>query len=179
MTGLKNTYVDINDVDAYFTYIKTVEGYDNVDMSEKDSLLYTSGENLYINAKYEKARSAFESYLNEFPNGSFRQNAQFYLAECLKSAGNKDEALKLYIEVSSNPNSQFLEQSLLQAASILYEKEEYESSLDYYERLENAPVDAEINLIALKGELRSAYQAGDAQKTIIAAGKINSHGKYS
>ena len=48
ITGLKNAYVDNNDVDGYFAYIKTIEGYDNVDMSEKDSLLYTSGENLYI-----------------------------------------------------------------------------------------------------------------------------------
>ena len=62
---------------------------------------------------------------------------------------------------------------------MLYEKEEYESSLDYYERLEKATADAGNKLIALKGELRSAYQAGDAQKTIIAAGKINSTGKYS
>jgi TolA-binding protein len=176
VTGLKNAYVDNNDVDAYFSYIKTVEGYDNIDMSEKDSLLYMSGENLYINAKYEKAGSAFESYLSEFPNGSFRQNAQYYLAECLMTSGNKDEALKLYTEVSSDPASQFLEQALLRAASILYEKEEYDASLNYYERLEKAAGDAGNKLIALKGELRSAYQTGDAQKTIIAAGKINSLG---
>jgi TolA-binding protein len=176
ITGLKNAYVDNNDVDGYFSYLKTIEGYDNVDMSEKDSLLYTSGENLYITSKYEKARAAFEEYLSEFPNGSFRQNAQYYLAECLRTSGNKDEALKLYIEVTSNPNSQFLEQALIQAAFILYEKEEYESALDYYERLENVAGDAANKLIALKGELGSAYQTGDAQKTIIAAGKINSMG---
>ena len=63
---------------------------------------------------------SFKSYLNEFPNGSFRQNAQFYLAECLKSAGNNDEALKLYIEVSDEPNNQFMEQSLIAASSIHY-----------------------------------------------------------
>ena len=84
MTGLRNSYVDINDVEAYFAYIKTVEGYGDVNMAEKDSLLYTSGENLYISARYEKARGSFESYLTEFPNGSFSQNAQFYLAECLR-----------------------------------------------------------------------------------------------
>ena len=61
MTGLKNAYVDINDVDAYFAYVKTVEGYDNVDMSEKDSLLYTSGENLYITAKYDKGKSCIRN----------------------------------------------------------------------------------------------------------------------
>jgi tetratricopeptide (TPR) repeat protein len=176
MTGLKNAYVDNNDVDAYFSYVRTVEGYENVDISEKDSLLYASGENLYITARYEKAKTAFESYLNEFPNGSFRQNAQFYLAECLRMAGNKDEALKLYTEVAADPNGQFLEQTLIYCASILYEKEEYQSSLDYFERLEKITSDGGNKIIALKGELRSAYQSGDAQKAIIAAGKINSLG---
>jgi TolA-binding protein len=174
LTGLKNAYVDSNDVEAYFSYIKTVEGYDNVDMSEKDSLMYTSGENLYMTSKYDKARSAFEAYLNEFPNGSFRQNAEFYLAECLTAAGSRNEALKYYLDVSSNPTSAFLQPSLAQAASILYQNESYDSSLVYYERMENVAADPPSKLIALKGELRSAYQAGDAQKTIIAAGKINS-----
>jgi len=173
MTGLRNTYVDINDVEAYFTYIKTLDGYGDINMAEKDSLLYTSGENLYITGKYDKATEVFKSYLNEFPNGSFRQNAQYYLAECLKSAGKNDEALKLYIEVSGEPNNQFLEQSLIAASAILFDKEDYNASFDYYERLEKVAGNAGNIYIALKGQLRSAYQAGDARKTIIAAGKIN------
>jgi TolA-binding protein len=143
-------------------------------MSQKDSLLYTSGENLYIKANYEKASEVFKNYLSEFPNGSFRQNAQYYLAECLRSAGKTDEALKLYIEVSGEPNNQFLEQSLIAAAFILDNKEDYTSSLVYYEKLEKVASNDANTLISLKGELNSAYQAGDAQKTIIAAGKINS-----
>ena len=173
MTGLRNTYVDINDVEAYFTYVKTLEGYGDVNMAEKDSLLYTSGENLYMTGKYDKATEVFISYLNEFPNGSFRQNAQYYQAECLKSAGNNDEALKLYIEVSGEPNNQFLEQSLIAASAILFDKEDYTASLGYYERLEKVAGNDVNRLIALKGQLRSSSQAGDAQKTIIAAGKIN------
>ncbi len=173
MTGLKNTYVDMNDVNSYFAYLKTVDGYGDVDMAEKDSLLYASGENLYITAKYDKAKDVFTEYLSEFPNGSFRLNVQYYLAECLKSTGNKDEALKLFIEASSGTNSQFLEQALMEAASILYEKEDYSRSLEYYERLENVSTDPANKLTALKGELMSAYQSGDAGKTIIAAGKIN------
>ena len=176
MTGLKNAYVEINDVDAYFAYAKTTEGYGDVNLTEKDSLLYTSGENLFVASKYDKAKVVFESYLSEFQSGSFRQNAQFYLAECLKTTGNKDEALRLLIEVSSNPNSQFLEQSLSEAAALLYEKEDYDTALEYYERLEKSSGDAETILAALKGELRSSYQAGDAQRTIIAASKINTRG---
>ncbi len=169
MTGLKNAYVDKNDVESYFSYIKTLNGYGDVNMSEKDSLLYTSGENLYISGKYNKASDVFQNYLSEFPNGSFRQNAQYYLAECLKSAGNNDAALKLYIDVANQPNNQFMEQSLLSAATILFEKEDYTTSYDYYQKLVNAATTDANKLIAMRGALRSAYQAEDAQKTIAAA----------
>jgi TolA-binding protein len=174
MTGLRNTYVDMNDVNAYFAYIKTLDGYGDVNLAAKDSMLYTSGENLYMKANYDKATDAFRSYLSEFPNGSFRQNAKYYLADCLRSTGKNDEALKLYTEVIGEPNNQFMEQSLIAASAMLYDKEDYTGSLDYYEKLERIANNEDNKLVALKGELRSAYQAGDAQKTIIAAEKINS-----
>ncbi len=173
LTGLRNTYVDMNEVDAYFTYVKTLDGYGDVNLAQKDSLLYTSGENLFMSGKYDKATDVLKSYLNEFPEGSFRQNAQFYLAESLRTLGNKEDALKLYIEVSDQPNNQFLEQSLIEASSILYDKEDFTTALEYYEKLEKVSSNDANSLLALKGELSSAYQAGDAQKTIIAAGKIN------
>jgi TolA-binding protein len=173
MTGLRNTYIEMNDVEAYFAYVKSLDGYGDVNMTQKDSLLYTSGENLYITAKYDKASEVFKSYLKEFPDGSFRQNAQYYLAECLRSAGNRDEALKLYIEVSGEPNNQFLEQSLIQASAILFEKEDFSASFNYFEKLEKIAGNDATRLAAIKGQLRSAYQEGDAAKTIRAADKIN------
>ena len=172
LTGLKNAYVDLNDVEAYFAYVRTLQGYGDVNMAEKDSMLYTSAENLYISGKYDKATEVFRNYIGQFPNGSFLQNAQFYLAECLVKAGNSDEALKIYSSVAGAPNNQFTEQSLIAAATISYSKEDYNSSLDYYGRLEKAAVNNENKIIALKGQLRSAYQLGDARKTIDAADKV-------
>ncbi|MDO9579033.1 MAG: tetratricopeptide repeat protein, partial [Bacteroidales bacterium] len=148
MTGLRNTYVDINDVEAYFVYIKSLDGYGDVNMAEKDSLLYTSGENLYITARYDESSKVFQNYLNEFPNGSFRENAKYYLAESLKATGKADEALKIFIELSDESNSQYIEQSLLAASSLLFENEDYETSLIYYERLERAAINAGTKLIA-------------------------------
>jgi TolA-binding protein len=173
MTGLKNTYVEINDVESYFAYIKTLDGYGDVNLAEKDSLLYGSGEKLYMASNCEKASEVFRNYLNEFQNGSFRINAQFYLAECANSKGNKDEALKYYMEVAKVPNNDFIEQSLIAASAILYAKEDYLKSLQYYEELENVTGSPESRVIALKGQLRSSYQSGDAQKTIAVAGKIS------
>ena len=173
MTGLKNTYVEMNDVESYFAYVKTLAGYGDVNLAEKDSLLYASGENLYITGNCTKASEIFKNYLGEFPNGSFRQNAMFYLAECLKSAGKTDDALNLYVGVAGDPNNQFTEQSLVSAATIYFDKEDYVSSFEYYLKLEKVAGNYENRIIALKGQLRSAYQAGDAQKTIRVADNID------
>jgi tetratricopeptide (TPR) repeat protein len=127
-----------------------------------------------MSGKYDKATGVLKNYITEFPNGSFRQNAMYYLAECLRSSGNIDEALKLYREVSDGPNNQFLEASLIEASSILFGREDYPAALEYYEKLEKVSSNEANSQISFKGQLRSAYQAGDAQKTIIAAVKINS-----
>jgi TolA-binding protein len=174
MTGLKNTYVEINDVDSYFAFVRTVQGGSDINSAEKDSLLYTSGENLYITGKYDRASEVFKNYLAEFPSGGFSQNAQFYLAECYRSSGKNDDALKLYAEVANEPGNQFTEQSLTAAATISYGKEDFEAAYTYYSKLEGAAGNTENKIIALRGELRSAYQMGDAQKTIAATDKINS-----
>jgi TolA-binding protein len=171
LTGLKNTYVEMNDVESYFAYVKTL-GYGDVNVAEKDSLLYMSGENLYITGKCDRASEVFRNYLREFQYGSFRLNAQFYLAECLNSSGNKDEALGLYREVIKTPNNQFMEQALIAASSILYDKEEYSAAYEYFDRLEKVTTSSESKLMALRGQLRSAYQEGDAQKSIKAADRI-------
>jgi tetratricopeptide (TPR) repeat protein len=174
MTGLKNTYVEMNDVESYFAYVKTLAGYGDVNLSEKDSLIYGSGEKLYMTGNCGKASEIFRNYLTEFQNGSFRINAQFYLAECANSNGNKEEALKYYSDVIRTSNNDYIEQSLIAASAILYGKEDYQKSLAYYEELEKVSASSENKVIALKGQLRSSYQSGDAQKTIAVADKISS-----
>jgi TolA-binding protein len=174
LTGLKNTYVEMNDVDSYFAYVKTLEGYGDVNLAEKDSLLFGSGEKLYISGKYDKASEIFIRYLDEFQNGSFRTNAQYYLAECANAKGNKDEALKYYSEVIKIPNNDYIEQSLVSASAILYSKEDYLKALTFYEELENVSGSPEYKVLALTGQLRSSYQIGDAQKSITVADKISS-----
>jgi TolA-binding protein len=173
MTGLRNAYVEMNDVESYFSYARTIQGYGDINLAEKDSLLYASGENLYMSGNYQRAAGVLESYLREFPAGGFVQNARFYLAECRRSEGKDDEALNLYSAVVAAPNNQFTEQSLISAAGLSYDNEDYLISLGYYEKLETAASSPENLIAALRGQLRSAYQLGDAGKTIAAVDKIN------
>ena len=176
MTGLKNAYVEMNDVESYFSYVRNL-GFGDVSVTERDSLLYVSGENLYIAGNCTRASEVFRNYLREFQNGSFRLNAQFYLAECLNSSGSKDEALGYYREVIKTPNNQFMEQALITASAILYDREEYSDAFTYYETLEKITTTPEFKLIAMRGQLRSAYQDGDAQKSLLASERIRKAAK--
>jgi len=161
----------MNDVESYFAYVRS-RGQGDVNAAEKDSLLYASGENLYIEGNCQRASEVFRNYLREFQTGSFRLNAQFYLAECLKKSGNTDEALGLYREIIRNPGNQFMEQALIAASETLYGNEEYTEAYGYYEQLENITSIPENKRAALRGQLRAAYQEGDAAKSIKAADRI-------
>ncbi|HBE43627.1 MAG TPA: hypothetical protein DDW27_21015 [Bacteroidales bacterium] len=176
MTGLRNVYVEMNDVEAYFAYTRTIQGAGDINLAEKDSMLYASGENLYMTGNCQRAAGIFESYLREFPNGSFIQNARFYLAECRRTEGRDEEALRLYSAVVQAHHNQFTEQSLVSAADLSYRMENFTSSLEYYEKLEAAAGTSENKVISLRGQLRSAYQLGDARKTIAAVDKIRKTG---
>jgi tetratricopeptide (TPR) repeat protein len=173
MTGLKNTYIEMNDVESYFSYVKSLGGYGDINLSEKDSLLYDSGERLYMSGDCNKASDVFRNYLSEFADGYFRLNAQFYIAECLSGEGKKDEALSYYLKVTDSPNNEFMEPALEAESVIYFNSEEYLKSFNCYEQLEKVTVNPELIITALRGQLRSAYEAGDAAKTIASAEKIN------
>lgn len=172
ITGLRNAYVDMNDVESYFAYVRGLEGYADVSSSERDSLLYVSGENLYIEGNCGRASQVFRNYLDEFSQGSFRLNACFYLAECLTESGKTDEALKYYAEVSETPNNPFLEKTYQSLSGIYYLKEAYDSAFYYFDELEKVAELPENEYRALVGKLRSAYNMGDAQKTISSAQRL-------
>jgi len=173
LTGLKNAYVEMNDVESYFEYVKSLKGYGDANLSEKDSLLYTSGERLYMSGDCNKATEIFSNYIKEFSNGNFRINALFYLAECALAGGRKDEALSNYLQIIQSPGNEFYEPALQETASLLFEKEDYTKAFSYYEQLEKITDKTEVQIEALKGQLRSAYELGDPEKTIHVAEKIS------
>jgi TolA-binding protein len=174
LTGLKNTYIEINDVESYFAYLKTLNGNSDVNLAEKDSLLYGSAEKLYMKGNCDKASEVFRNYLSQFSNGSFRVNAFYYLAECAMGKGNKDEALNDYLEVGKSTGSEFAEPSLESAATIYFANEDYLKAFGCYEQLEKVTDKQDVIIISLRGQLRSTYQAGDAEKTIMVASRITS-----
>ncbi|PLX23902.1 MAG: hypothetical protein C0597_00485 [Marinilabiliales bacterium] len=172
LTGIKNIYVDMNDVDSYFTYVNGLGEFADISLNEQDSLTYISAEKLYMEGNCEKSIQQFTDYLIKFPDGSFVLNANFYLADCQNRNGNYGQALKSYDYVINKPKNTFTEQALLAAASINYNKKDYNQALADYERLDQI---AEVNSSLIEsriGQLRTNFLLNDYKKVIEAADKV-------
>ena len=172
LTGIRNVYVDMNDADGYIAYAESLGSMGNMSRSEQDSLTYKVAENTYMSGNCEKASASLDSYLERFPEGNFKINATFYLADCRLRDGKPDEAMQGFEYVIAQPRSMFSEQALMSASAIYFNQGRYEESLESYQRLES---EAEIKsniLDARIGIMRCQYRLKNYREAIAAGQKV-------
>ena len=66
--------------------------------TDKESL-YNAAYELFKEAKYEKSREAFESFLKQYPDTEFSDNAQFWIGECYYFEKKYEKAIVEYEKV--------------------------------------------------------------------------------
>lgn len=164
--GLKNVYVDQNNVDDYFDFAESFEGAGVVRNSEKDSLSYISAERMYLSGQTEKGSLALREYLSDFPQGMFRLNAQFYKADAALNQQKYDEALSAYEQVLNQPNNLFTEKALLASSQLNYRNKNYEKAKTQFHRLIQVAEIPENVKVAKIGYMRSLYSLKEYEKTI-------------
>ncbi|MDX9883633.1 MAG: tetratricopeptide repeat protein [Prolixibacteraceae bacterium] len=168
LLGIKNNYVEMNDVDAYFEYAEKLGTGIRISASEQDSLTYMAAEKLFM-AGDKKARPQFENYLQKFPQGSFVLHSTFYLAESQYNDGEFSAALPNYEYVISQPDNGFTEQALAKASELTFNAGNFARALDIYERLERASTTKWNLLKARAGLMRCLFAMNDYRNTIDAA----------
>ncbi len=179
LLGIKNIYIDRNQADAYFEYTNKLGAFAVVGQAERDSLTYLSAEKLYMSGECDKSTIGFSKYLEEFPNGGFVLNANFYLGDCAMRDSSYDRALDYFKVVASKPRSPFSEQALLGAASVSFAKQKYDDALGYYQQLENQSELKQNLLEARLGMLRSAVKLQKNENIVGAADKLIATEKVS
>jgi TolA-binding protein len=173
LLGIKNSYVEMNNVDAYFAYTRQLGGGINVTTSEQDSLTYQAAERLYMSGS-DQAASQLSKYLNQFPNGSFATNAHFYLAELLYKEGNYPKAKEHYTYVARQPNNIFSEQALSRASELTFNAGQYAEALELFNRLEKVANSKWNSLKAYTGQMRCNFELENYRAAIEAAQKVKS-----
>lgn len=171
LSGIKNCYVEMNNIDAYFAYARKLGTGVNVTVSEQDSLTYMAGERVYM-AGGESATSQLEKYLQRYPNGSFALNANFYLAELFYKEGEYSRANQHYTFVTQQPDNLFSEPALSRASELTFNAEKYAESLEMFNRLERLSNSKWNVLKANTGQMRCNLMFEKYDLAIAAASKI-------
>ena len=172
LTGIKNIYVEQNDVDTYLKYSETLGDFANVSKSERDSLLYYSGENLYTAGDCKKATDNFKKYLEKYPEGNFTVNANFYKGECSLKSGEINEALNSFNFVINKPNNNFTEPSLLEASKINFDQKNYAAALLNFQKLDSIAEILDNKAFAQVGIVKSSYALNDYKTSIELSQKL-------
>lgn len=171
LLGIKNCYIELNNVDGYFDYTKQAGAGVTVRATEQDSLTFMAAERLYM-AGDKKASAQLSRYLQQFPDGSFALSANFYLAESLYKEGKFADANKHYTFVASQPENLFTEQAVSRAAELTLNAGDYTTALVLCNRLEGMASNKWNMLRANTGQMRCYFALEDYNNALTAAAKI-------
>lgn len=171
LSGIKNCYIETNNIDAYFAYTRKLGAGVNVTVSEQDSLTYMAAERVYMSGG-ASAKSQLKKYLQRYPNGSFALNANFYLAEVYYKEGEYSNANRHYTFVTLQPDNIFTEPALSRASELTFNAENYEAALKLFDRLETISNSKWNTLKANTGQMRCNLLFEKYDLAIAAAGKI-------
>lgn len=172
LLGIKNIYVDLNQVDTYIAFAEKYGSTGNVSVNEKDSLTYLAAEKIYMTGNWKLSGKLFGDYLTNYTNGRFALNAHYYRGDCFHRGQVDDSALTDYMYVIEKPKNIFTEPSLLNAATIYQQKGNDSLAYDLFKKLENqAEVKANL-LIARKGQMHAAFKKKDYDEAIESARRV-------
>ena len=170
MANLETIYTEEGNTGEFFDYIKNKNM--NISTGKQDSISYKAAENKYNRGDCEAAIKSFENYLQQFPNGLFASKAYFSKAECEYGMNNFDKALVDYEKLLSNYQTEYNETAFRKAATILYNKKEYQKAMTYFSKLiEVASTQNHIEY-GNNGLMRCAFELKDYRNALNAAKNI-------
>lgn len=168
LSALESIMVDSNKVDEFN---KLAQQLGKSSTTKEDSLQYKAAEKIYFRNEYASASTAFEKYLNTYPQGKYNALAQYYLANSCYQQKKFAESLDVYIKLLENAENPNVEFSLQRASYIAYDLKKYEEALKLYTKLDQVG-SAENKQVAKLGMLRCAYILKDYNRTIEVASDI-------
>ena len=166
---IKSIYLELDKPDAYIEYANSEGSGVEISKDEQDEIIWLAAKKLYIDKKYNDALKSITKYLNEFPKGKYMIEANYYKAELHFYFEEKDDALKSYRVVADAPANSYTEESTLKSASLLFDKENWNDSYNYYDKLYPIAENKSTKLVAALGRLRCAYNGKNYDNVITSA----------
>lgn len=172
MIPVRSIYVDMNDVDSYFSFATASGMETDVRAVERDSLAYTAAERVYLSGDVSRGAEAMKDYVAKYPRGAFRPNALYYLADSYVRMGDNVKAIENLAALSNLYYNSFTVRGLEKLSSLAYAEKRYAQAASAYKKLAETAVNPETVGAAWSGYLRSAQAIGDDAQILAAANDV-------
>ena len=175
LAAVESLYRTLEEPEAYLAYVNSLGDKAGRDEAQKDNAYYGTAEQIFMTGNYDKALSTFENYLQRFPQGLHRAQAEYYMGECNRSLGRKEKAIDLFSKaVEDGAEGSFKELSMLGFASLSYSIGRYDDAFGGYSALVSESRLDDNRKAARIGMMRSAYKAKRYDDAIRAAEGVKS-----
>jgi len=173
LLAINSIYQTTKQPEKYLDYLEENNLTAGKSESEKEAVYFNTAEQVFLAGNYNQAVSTLNRYLENYPDGTRRGDAYFYMAESYKALGNKEKALDCYALANNYlSGGSFAESSALNYANLAYSLERFEDAYEGYSNLLNVAEMAENKSAARVGMMRSAYSARQYEDAVDAANKV-------
>lgn len=162
--------------DEYLAYVETLDSSVALQKSaeEKEALYFSSAEQLFLGENYSGALAAFLNYQKNYPQGEKIADSDFYIAECYRLLGQKEQACDHYrkvLDAERDSNSEFAARHY---AELSYGLQHWADAYNGYKYLRDNASMADNKALGQAGMMRSAYQGKDYTNAIACAESVRS-----
>jgi TolA-binding protein len=110
--------------------------------------------------------------MDDYPSGSNRYKADFYMAESYRALGKREQACDCYQKVISGGDGSFVELSMLHFANISYELERWDDAYGGYASLYEIAKIETNRYVAVCNMMRSAFRGHEWDKAMVDAERV-------
>lgn len=173
LEGLEQVYVETNNIEDYITYTKQLSKMNMQTASSEDSLVYVTAELQYMLGNYPQAAAGLTTYLTRFcPGGRYCTNATYYAARSYYQLKQYDQAIEQYSALADIQGNPYMEEACMRVAELSFDKQEYQTSRYYFQRMAEVASSAAMRTTALLGVLRCSQKLIDNDQIIKSATQL-------
>ena len=173
MAAIESIYTARRQPEKFLEYVEQNSLAQSRSDADREKMYFNTAEQLYLAGNHQQAAVTLRKYLEDYPTGTDRPQAEFYLAECYNALGEKEKAVEHYAAAAAGESAySFSEMARLRFADLSYGLGRYQDAYAGYENLlGTARMDANKQT-ARAGMMRAAYRCKDYAAAIAASDAV-------
>ena len=173
LLAVESIYRTRQEPDAYLAYVNGLGDKASRSEAQKEDVYFGTAEEIFLSGNWAKAESTFRAYLEKYPEGARKAQAEFYIAESLRGQGDKEKACDWYAAALEHGlEGSFQESAYLRLGDLSYSLERFGKAYGSYLKLLDVARLDENRSAAQAGMMRSAYRAREYADAVEAAKAI-------